>query len=75
MVTTTNEALDNYEELVEKIEQLKKGVWIVYGWDTQVYPVAVFPADQELEARRFNDDQGGYNHVKFWEFGTEWTNK
>lgn len=51
------------------------GVWFVYGYDTQPYPVAVFPEDQELEARRFNDGQGGYNHVKFWEFGTSWSNK
>lgn len=52
------------------------GVWIVYGWEgPMAYPVAVFPEDQELEARRFNDNRGGYEHVKFWEFGTEWSNK
>jgi hypothetical protein len=48
------------------------GVWIVYGWDTMPYPI--FMSNNELQARTFGGNLGHYAWVKFWEFGTEWSN-
>ncbi len=49
----------------------KKGVWFVFGYDGNPYPV--FVSDTELEALRYMAKYNFY-HVKFWEFGTEWNN-
>lgn len=46
------------------IPEMPKGVWFVYGWDQNAYPVGVF-AD-ELEARRSMDT---FHQVIFWPFG------
>lgn len=50
------------------------GIWIVYGYDTMPYPIAVFAEDDELHARRFQDNIGYPTQIKFWEFGVEWSN-
>lgn len=42
------------------------GAWIVFEYDMNPYPLALF-AD-ELEARRWADGNG-YGRVKFWEWG------
>lgn len=46
------------------------GVWFVYGWDWNAYPLAVF--NDELSARRWADEKG-YGEVRFWPFGVEWS--
>ena len=52
----------------------KVGVWFVYGWDMNAYPLVVF--DDEIEARRWKDENApNYGQVKFWRYGTEWSNK
>ena len=47
-----------------------RGAWFVFAWDMNAYPLALF--DGELEARRWADELG-YGEVKFWPFGTEWS--
>lgn len=49
-----------------------KGAWIVYSYDMQAYPIALYA--KEIEALR-HVERLGYGHVKFWEFGTEWSNE
>ena len=46
------------------------GVWIIYGIDPYSPTLmAVFPADQELEARRWADELGYQVKIKHVEFG------
>jgi hypothetical protein len=46
------------------------GVWIIYGTDLYSETLmAVFPADQELEARRWADELGYTVNIKHVEFG------
>lgn len=45
------------------------GVWFVYSWDWNAYPLNVF--GDELEARRWADSNG-YGEVVWWPFGVEW---
>lgn len=63
--------VDQVEEMFPetKIELPKevKGVWFIYGYDTQAYPVNVF--EDELEARRAMQP---WDHITFWEFGKSW---
>jgi hypothetical protein len=46
------------------------GAWIVYDFNVGAYPIAIF--DNELDAYRFREELG-YGYVKFWAFGTKWT--
>lgn len=47
------------------------GAWIVYDWDYAAYPIALYK--DEIDALR-HVERNGYGHVKFWKFGTEWSN-
>lgn len=49
----------------------EKGVWFVFYHDMGAHPL--FVSDDELVARRWADTNG-YGDVKFWVFGTEWSN-
>ena len=42
------------------------GAWVVYGWDWNAYPIALWP--DELSARR-DADRRGYGDVAFWPWG------
>ena len=44
-----------------------QGVWFIYGWDQQAYPVNVF--QNELDARRWSDENAPYDKVIFWPYG------
>jgi len=46
------------------------GVWFVYGQDWNAYPTAVF--NDELEARRWKDENAPTDMVVFWKFGVDW---
>jgi len=48
------------------------GAWIVYCWDVNACPIALYK--DEIDALR-HVEKNGYGHVKFWEFNTEWDNK
>lgn len=54
----------------DTVQDASTGVWVVItaykGYDECLH--AVFPGDQELEARRFSDNQG-YGDVVFIEYG------
>lgn len=47
-----------------------QGVWIVWSTTTRESMHIVFPADQELECRRWSDEQG-YGWVEFVTFGEQ----
>ena len=46
------------------------GAWIVTLTDWNEIPKALF--DNELDARRWDDNNGGYHDVTFWPFGVAW---
>lgn len=46
------------------------GVWLVWSDPTRDHLYIVFPANQELEARRWSDERG-YGWIEFAEFGAE----
>ena len=48
----------------------QKGVFFVYGIDTQVYPVAIFENEVEL-VKWLIDTDNTYSHVMFWPMNTE----
>jgi hypothetical protein len=47
-----------------------QGVWMVWSTTTRESLHIVFPADQELECRRWSDEQG-YGWVEFVAFGEQ----
>ena len=49
------------------------GVWIVYGYGVNAYPIIAFAKEDEIKALQYRDDLR-YGQVKFWEFETEWSN-
>lgn len=48
----------------------KQGVWAVWSTTTRETLYIVFPADQELDCRRWSDEQG-YGWVEFITFGEQ----
>lgn len=46
------------------------GVWFIYGWDAQAYPIGMHT--DELEARRIAGDLGYFAEVVFWPNGVLW---
>lgn len=49
----------------------KEGVWFIFGWDVQAYPIGIHT--DELEARRMADTLGYTGaHVIFWPNGVLW---
>jgi hypothetical protein len=46
------------------------GVWFIYNYDVQAYPIGVHT--DELEARRMADNLGYHALVVFWPFDTLW---
>jgi hypothetical protein len=68
---------DEFEALMRSVgitvtSSKPKGVWFVFGYDGNPYPA--FVDDTEIEALRYVAKYNWY-HVKFWEFGTEWSNE
>ena len=51
-------------------DEKAEGVWFIYSWDMNAYPIGVF--GDELEARRWADDLGYHVSIVFWPFGVEW---
>lgn len=54
------------------MDEKKKGAWFVFSYDHSAYPIALY--EDEIDALRWVE-RNGYGHVKFWEFGTEWSDK
>ena len=48
-----------------------RGAWIIWLWDGGVEPIALYGADQELEARRRLDECTDYE-LQWWPLGTDW---
>lgn len=62
---------DGINQLDMQINEINKGAWIVYYPDLQICPL--FISDDELIARRFAENVGHFVNIKFWKFGTEWS--
>lgn len=51
-------------------DAVRQGVWAVWTDSTREHLYIVFPANQELECRRWSDEQG-YGWVEFITFGEQ----